>query len=189
MVRPRKTFGPLLYGTLVVAALLLLGEGVRRLWPVVQESWVLRSLAGQMRDTNETVREKAARQLAGKAPPAVPFLLAALHDPHGEVRVLACRTLARMSASLEDTIPAFAAARALLLGGETPNPAAVRALLALVSEPYPRPDRGAILNTLKETGAGAEAAAVDGIVALLAHSDTSVRLDAIDALRQTGPRA
>jgi hypothetical protein len=65
----RKSFGPLLYGTLALASLVLLGLYFWGLWPAWREYRELRSLAGELRSPSPLVYRHAADELVRAGSP------------------------------------------------------------------------------------------------------------------------
>ena len=86
-------FGPLLYGTLVVACLILAGLGLWSLWPTWRQSWEMRTYASELRGPSPLFAQRAAEKLAQAGPVAVPWLADAARDPDARVRSLALSTL------------------------------------------------------------------------------------------------
>ncbi len=69
------------------------------------------------------------------------------------------------------------------------NREALQTLLALVADPEPVPDRGAVIEVLKGISDEAQDQAVSALVKLLTHCEPTVRPDVIDCLQAVGPRA
>src|SRR5262249_19034832 len=79
--RRRVLFGPLLYGTLVAAGLILAVLGLWTLWPTWRQAWQLRTYASELRGPSPLFARRAADQLAQAGPAAVPWLTEAASDP------------------------------------------------------------------------------------------------------------
>lgn len=93
MSAKRRRFGPLFYGTLVLAALECAGLGVWRAWPSVRERWAIRRSVQELRDSNPKVRSAAEARLRRIGPHAAPAVLRALNDTDPRVRRDCCRIL------------------------------------------------------------------------------------------------
>ncbi len=92
MKSSRWRFGPLFYGTCVVAALLLIS---RPFWQMGAEQFRAWRLVGQLRDPRESSRRQAADGLVQLGPAARPWVLRAMRDGDAQVRRRACSILVR----------------------------------------------------------------------------------------------
>jgi hypothetical protein len=115
MSRPRKKiFGPLLYSTLIVAAVAVVYTGLMRVLPKLDESRLVRSLVAELRGDNPRGRESAAIALLRRGSDvAVPYLIEAARDPRGEVRAMACRCLVNMGPEPSTVVPCWSSRRAM----------------------------------------------------------------------------
>jgi HEAT repeat protein len=91
--RRRNLFGPLLFGTLVLACLILVGFGVWSLWPTWRQYLEMRTYASELRGSSPLFAQRAAEKLARAGPVAVPWLTDAARNPDARVRSLAFSTL------------------------------------------------------------------------------------------------
>jgi HEAT repeat protein len=112
MARPRqRVFGPLFYGTLVLAVVAVGVSAYTVYWPAFEDWKEVQALGGSVRDADPARREAAVEKLAQRGrDTALPFLLAALRDERGEVRALALRGLSVVWASPEEADAALTAA-------------------------------------------------------------------------------
>ncbi|HEV3163444.1 MAG TPA: HEAT repeat domain-containing protein [Isosphaeraceae bacterium] len=83
----RRRFGPLFYGTLILSGICLLGRGGWYLWPSVHAIWERRTLARQLRDPVQQVRQDAAERLRGMGSASTWVWLDAMRDPDPSVRI------------------------------------------------------------------------------------------------------
>lgn len=99
MARPRRRFGPLLYGTLILAVMVLIGIGGLLCWPLLRDAWRLHALSRQLRNPSSSplLRGAAANELLRLGEGAEAVWVQALQDPNEEVRILACRNLCWLS--------------------------------------------------------------------------------------------
>ncbi len=95
MARPRRRFGPLLHGTLILAAVILIGIAGLLVWPRLSIIWRLHILSRQLRDPSSSprLRGDAANALLRLGESAEAVWIQALQEPTEEVRILACRNL------------------------------------------------------------------------------------------------
>jgi HEAT repeat protein len=107
--RPRAIFGPLLYGTIAIAALALVGHAIWQAWPSLRLRWEVRTLAGQLKDPDPIVSRSAAIRMARIGPTAVHSLMAATIDEDVGVRRLAFSALGRTMPVPMIAIPAVIA--------------------------------------------------------------------------------
>jgi HEAT repeat protein len=155
MARVRR-FGPLFYGTMAVACLVLLGTyGTLELRPHVRAALRFRAINRQWHDSSLPLaaRRKAAEQLADFGSDAVPAYLSAVDDPNGQVRMTAYAHLASLRPVSSEAIAACIAAVA-----KDPDPraraAAAEALASAAStvEAGPGGHRQAIVEALVAAG-------------------------------------
>jgi HEAT repeat protein len=130
----------------------------------------LEVLVGLVKDRSDAVRAETADSLGAFSPDpaAAAALVAATGDPERAVRL--------------------AAARSLLINWGRDR-SAIRALLAIVADPEPIPDRAAALEALKVAGEEVLGQAVAAMAALLTCGDPAILLDVIDVLASLGPQA
>jgi HEAT repeat protein len=131
---------------------------------------VLQALNQLLKDRSDAVRAAAAEALGEFDPdPAVASALgAATGDQSRAVR--------------------FAAARTLIIRWGRDR-SAIRTLVAMVADPEPIPDRGAVLEILKGAGDEAWDQSVAALTELLSHADPLVLPDVINCLTTLGDRA
>jgi HEAT repeat protein len=131
----------------------------------------LNALRRLLKDQSSTIRAQAAESLAGFGglPETKADLIAALGDQDRDVRLSAARVLCKIDGPK--------------------NPAAVRTLLALLTEPEVVSDRREVLELLGGLDTEIHAQAIAALVGLLSHNDDAVRSDVIDCLLADGPRA
>ena len=112
MSRPRRRiFGPLFYSSLIVTVLVGGYSVVLRLGSMISEWHEVRSLVQMLRAENPRTREMAATLLERQgAEISTPLLLDAARDMRGEVRAVACRSLAVGSVDPSVVVPVLAAA-------------------------------------------------------------------------------
>ena len=106
-LRRRKLFGPLLYGTLALFPLMLLGFGVWSAWPALRQALEVRSLARGLRDPDPLVSRRSADGLASAGEAAVPWLVEAARDRDPGLRLLAFSALHRTMPLPQEAIPAL----------------------------------------------------------------------------------
>ena len=109
MSRRRRTFGPLLYGVLSLASLVLVGLYLWGWWPTWRQHWELRSLAEEIRSPSSLASRHAADQLVRAGSAGVPILVEASGDRDGGVRLLAVSALGRTAPVPGPVIPVLVA--------------------------------------------------------------------------------
>lgn len=164
--RKRVLFGPLLYGTLVLACLILMGLGLWSLWPAWRQSMEMRKYASELRGSSPLFARRAAEKLAKAGPMAVPWLADAAKDPDARVRSLAFSTLG-------NTLPLSKAAIKTLVAGLGDEDARARCEAA---------------DALGQFGPEVVTAA-DALAEALGDRDPGVRLRAARALWRIGGKA
>ena len=112
MSRPRrKVFGPLFYSTVVVALIATAYTEFVTIWPRIEERRRIQSLVSALRGAEPIEWEPAAAALAQRDDGSgLPYLLEAARDARAEVRALACRSLAHVSADPSAVVPVLVAA-------------------------------------------------------------------------------
>jgi HEAT repeat protein len=104
----------LLYSTLVVAVLAVVYTASWQVAPIfdaINDRRELATLVEMLRAAGSETRESAANRLVTRGPEvALPILRAAARDPRGEVRALACRSLAQGGGEPSETVPVLIAA-------------------------------------------------------------------------------
>jgi hypothetical protein len=115
--RRRRRFGLLLFGVIILSVVELLALGLWATsprWHPLWQRWQLdrqaRSLARQLGDPSQRVRDDSAVALAKLGPSAAPALLDTLRDPRDEARALAVALLAEAAWEPEPVMPALIAA-------------------------------------------------------------------------------
>jgi HEAT repeat protein len=108
--RKKKLFGPLLYSTLAIGALVVAWSGVMIYGPMILAAlrdWhELRSLVAATESQNPNGRARALSGLAERgAAVSVPYLVAAARDPSAEVRATALGRLADVAAEPRVAVP------------------------------------------------------------------------------------
>ena len=138
--------------------------------PALREG-ALRTVRRLFKDPSRMVRTEATGALGefGPDPAAVADLTAAVGDDDRTVRL--------------------AAARALIKINGPDDPAAARALIAMVASPDAVPDRQDVLGVVKTMSEPVRDRAVAALVALLSHGDPDIVPDVIACLPEAGPRA
>ena len=136
-----------------------------------QRDNVLRTLRRLLKDSSSLVRAEAAGPLAlfGPDPVIAGDLAAAVNDDDRTVRL--------------------AAAQALLKVNGPDDPAAARALVAMVASPDAVPDRQEVLRVIRTMGDAVQDRAVAALVDLLSRADPDILPDVIASLPEAGPRA
>jgi HEAT repeat protein len=110
MSRPRRRFGPLLYGALLVGAVELIALVGWRLYPSLRVGWEARRVAGRLGDPSKAVRDDACTRLMAIGPPASAAVIDALRDPRDEARLSACAILLMIGPDPEAAVEALARA-------------------------------------------------------------------------------
>jgi hypothetical protein len=196
--RRRRIFGPLLYGTLVLACLILAGLGLWSHWPTWRQSLEMRSYASELKGPSPLFAQRAADKLALAGPAAVPWLTDAAKDPNARVRALAFSTLSytlpASNGAVEalivglhdvDMIARYAAADAL--GRLGPDAALAADALAGELEDQDSGMRLRAARSLYRIGTKASDLAPPVLLKLVAEEEVtspSFRLDAIDLIRK-----
>ncbi len=131
----------------------------------------LETLGRLLDDPASEVRAAAAESLGEFAPDSMPIprLVAATSDKDRTVRSTAARSLLKFHVNGDRV--------------------AIQALLKLVADPEPVPDRGQVVDILKATSNEVQDQAVTLLAKLLSDGDPMVRPDVIDCLQSVGPRA
>lgn len=107
MSRKRKIFGPMLFGTLALAFVVLVGLGLWNLWPRWRQYREMRALAGELRSPDVLVSWQAADQLARAGAAGIPWLVEAMRNRDPGVRLLAVSALGRTMPLPREAIPAL----------------------------------------------------------------------------------
>ena len=119
MSRPRRRlFGPLFYSTLVIAllvgiyaAILNAPEIFEHVGRALNERREVQSLAEGLRAEDAAARDRAAQRLMAKGlEVSMPILREAARDPRGEVRAVACRSMAEGWGDPSQSFPSLIAA-------------------------------------------------------------------------------
>ena len=105
--RKRRLFGPLTYGAIALACLVLLGLVIWDSWPSWRLGWEMRTRAEELRSPDPVVQLFAARRLTEAGPAGLPWLLAATRDRDVVVRLIAFSALGRTGPVPKPAIPAF----------------------------------------------------------------------------------
>ena len=198
--RKRALFGPLFYVTLGAACAILLGLGLWSLWPTWREYRELRTCAAELKGSSPLFARRAAEKLARAGPVAVPWLTDAARDPDARVRALVYATLGDtrpaskagvdvLIAGLRDGDARARCEAADALGRLGPDAASAADELATVlgdSDPAVRLRSARALWRIGGQWSERGAPALLDLVAQATVASPSVRLDAIDVIRQVG---
>lgn len=131
----------------------------------------IRTLRRLLKDRSSLVRAEAAGPLSlfGRDPAIAADLDAALGDADRAVRLAAAQALRKVNGP--------------------DDPAAARALVAMVEDPDAVPDRAEVLRVIKTMGESVQDRAVAALVGLLSSAEPDVLPDVIATLPEAGPRA
>lgn len=219
MSHPRKTFGPLFYGTLILGVCVLLFVGMLRLieWrtrePNLAEK-VAELVPGVTTGDQESrveVIQSLGKALEGLGPfgdereaygRALAALREALRDPDASVRLISADTLGGLgswarpaavglTAALKDDDPdvRIAAARALVRIGGDGQDPALRMLAEMAADPEPILNRRTLIEAMQLAGVPGQEAAAQALVSLLTNEVDEVRADALGCISILGPGA
>ena len=105
MARRRRLFGPLIYSTLALAVIYLVGLGAWWIRPGLSRVWTMWTLSRRMGDSDPGGRTAAAKALGNHGKEAQSWLGWVARSGNTEARVLACKTLAYPAQSAVGVIP------------------------------------------------------------------------------------